>query len=115
MNTLYYFTALQPFVFGMRYWQSAARCALSKPLATPKCIYYVTVAVAILSSGVFIGTMLVPILTFPGWNSYIEDHDKYYDWATNVFTPCVYAQNYLWMALTLVSAAITVYSIYKMI
>jgi hypothetical protein len=54
-------------------------------------------------------------LTFPGWDCYFEDYDKYMEWTNNVYNPCYIAQNYLWMALSLASSAITVFSVYSMI
>jgi hypothetical protein len=88
MQTLYYFTALQPFVFGMRYLQSATRCALSKPCATLNCIKYTTVIVAIFYSGVLIGTMLVICRTLPTFGSVLEDFGNFIDWFNNVCNPC---------------------------
>jgi hypothetical protein len=81
MRSFYFITALQPFVFGMRYLQSATRCALSKPCATLKCIHYVTITVVVLYSIAIIGTMLVMVLTFPGWDCFFEDYDKFMNWS----------------------------------
>jgi hypothetical protein len=91
MNTLYFFTALQPFVFGMRYLYSATKFALSKPCASLKCIYYTTITVVVLYSGVLIAILLVICLTFPGWDSVLKDFDRYLDWKSNVFDPCFIA------------------------
>jgi hypothetical protein len=90
MGTLYFLTALQSFVFGMRYLQSATTCALSKPCATLKCIKYTAITVVILYSVAIIGTLLVMVLTFPGWDTYFGDFDKYLNWL-NVYYPCIYA------------------------
>jgi hypothetical protein len=79
----------------MRYLQSATRCALDMPCATLKCIYYATVTVAVLYSGAIIGTSLVLCLTFPGWDCYLEDNDKYKEWQHNVLIPCISAAHYL--------------------
>jgi hypothetical protein len=115
LNTLYYFTALQSFVFAMRYLQSATKCALSKPCATLKCITYTSIAVTSLYTSALIGTLIVICLTFPGWDTYLSDNDKYLHWLNNVWYPCCIVQNNLWFVLSLVSACITVYSVHKMV
>jgi hypothetical protein len=89
MYSLYNFTALQPFIFGMQYLRSATKCTLSKPCATLKCIKYTTVTVVVLYSVEIIVTLLVICLTFPGWDTYFEDLDKFMNW-DNVYGPCIY-------------------------
>jgi hypothetical protein len=115
MMTLYNLSDLQPFVFGMRYLQSATKCALSKSCASLDCIYYVTIIVATVYTTALIGTLIVICLTFPGWETYFGDLNEYINWVDNVYIPCEKARVCLWVVLSLVSAGITVYSVYKMI
>jgi hypothetical protein len=73
MQSSLYFAALQPFLFGMRYLQSATRYALSESYLTLNCIYYVTITVAIFYSAAMIGLMLLLCLTYPGPDAVMND------------------------------------------
>jgi hypothetical protein len=112
MRSCYVLTALQPFVFGMRYLQSATRYALSKTCASLSCIHYATIITASFYSAVVIGLMLSMCLRYSDSG---ENYSHFWNWYYNVYVPCIIAQLYLLAILSLVNASITVTSVYKIL
>jgi hypothetical protein len=78
-------TALQPFVFGMRYLQCATMCALTKPCASLTCIRIAFILVAVLFIAQAIAALTYVCVTFPGQHIYHTPAG--HEWLVNVYTP----------------------------
>jgi hypothetical protein len=112
MQTLYYLTALQQFVFGIGYLKSATICASSNSCATLNCIEFTTIILVIYYCSAIVCSAFVEVPTFPGWDAISEAPDEYDYWYWNVYNPLTRGILYLWIVFSMASAAITVYSIY---
>jgi hypothetical protein len=105
--------ALQQFIFAMKYLHSATNCALTKPLVSTTCVKYTFVTVTLLYTAAIVGLCVVMVLNFSE-DVYLADQSNPVEWVY-LNNPLFSAQINLWAGLSIASAVIAVYSIYKII
>ncbi len=103
-------SALQGWIFGMRYLHSANVSSLTKQWLKADTVIKIGIAVGLMYLALQTVAFLVLIISFPGYNN---ERRSFKSWLQETFMPWFDAQNIAFCVLTIVSTVITIYSICK--
>jgi uncharacterized membrane protein len=113
-NYLYYIsTALQGWVFAMRYLQSSVECSLAETCLTTGCVKYTGWGVGIGYTTVITVLIMWLMISFPGWYLSNGSMNQFYDWFHGLYTKLYTSNNAFWTSLTIMSTITTIYAICK--